>query len=144
MKKIPSSYFLYGAAGLAVVALIALIATNRVTSSAPSDYDGFAQCLADKGVKMYGAWWCPHCKAQKELFGTAFKKIDYVECSPNQSKDMSQECKDAGIKGYPTWVLADSSQLSGEQTFDTLAAKSGCALPGVDSAVAPVTDASTK
>lgn len=129
MKKIPSSLYLYGAAGLAVVALIALIATNKVATTAPSVNDGFAQCLADKGVKMYGAWWCPHCKDQKALFGSAFKKVDYVECSPNQTKTMSQECKDAKIEGYPTWVLGDDSRLSGQQTFETLAEKSGCALP---------------
>ena len=29
-------------------------------------YDAFARCLSDRGVKMYGAWWCPHCKEQKE------------------------------------------------------------------------------
>ena len=27
-------------------------------------YDGFARCLGDRGVKMYGAWWCPHCQEQ--------------------------------------------------------------------------------
>lgn len=129
MKKISSSYFLYGAAGVAVVALIALIATNRVATTAPSVNDEFAQCLADKGVTMYGAWWCPHCKDQKALFGSAFKKVNYVECSPNQTKGMSQECTDAGIKGYPTWVLADKTQLSGVQTFEKLAEKSGCELP---------------
>ncbi len=129
MKKIPSSYFLYGASGLAVVALVALIATNKVATTAPSPYDGFAQCLADNGMKMYGAWWCPHCNDQKALFGSAFKKVSYVECSPNQSKTMSQECKDAKIEGYPTWVLADDSRLSGQQTLETLAEKSGCALP---------------
>jgi len=136
MKKIPSSIFLYGAAGLAVVALVALIATNKIQSSVPSQYDGLAQCLADKGVKMYGAWWCPHCKDQKALFGSAFKKVSYVECSPGQTKSMSQECTDAGIKGYPTWVFADDSRLSGLQTFETLADKSGCELP----AAAPATN----
>lgn len=129
MKKIPSSAYLYGSAGLAVVALIALIATNKVSTAAPSPYDGFAQCLADKGFTMYGAWWCPHCKDQKALFGSAFKNVNYVECSPNQSKAMTQECKDAKIEGYPTWVLADDSRLSGQQTLAQLSEKSGCALP---------------
>ena len=129
MKKISASVFLYGAAGLAVVALVALIATNKIQSATPSNYDGFAQCLADKGVTMYGAWWCPHCKDQKAQFGSAFAKVRYVECSPNQTKDMSQECKDAGVKGYPTWIFADGTQTSGVQTFDALAATSGCALP---------------
>ena len=131
MKKFPTSYYLYGAASIAVVALLALIATNKVQTAAPSPNDGFAQCLADKGVAMYGAWWCPHCKDQKALFGSSFKKVNYVECSPNQTKSMSQECKDAKIEGYPTWVLADESRLSGQQTLATLAEKSGCSLPEV-------------
>jgi hypothetical protein len=134
MRKISSSHFLYGAAGLAVVALIALVATNKVQTSAPSPNDGFAQCLADNGVKMYGAGWCPPCKDQKALFGGAFKKVSYVECSPNQTKTMSQECKDAGITGYPTWTLSDNSQLSGTQTLESLASKSGCARPELDAA----------
>ena len=33
-----------------------------------STLDGFAQCLTAKGAQMYGAWWCPHCADQKELF----------------------------------------------------------------------------
>ena len=31
---------------------------------------------------MYGAYWCPHCAHQKELFGAeAWSLIPYVECS---------------------------------------------------------------
>ena len=40
--------------------------------------------------------------SEKKLFGDAFKKVNYVECSPNGSKTMSQECKDAGVESYPT------------------------------------------
>src|SRR6266700_8112952 len=47
-----------------------------------STLDGFAQCLKDRGAKMYGAWWCPHCADQKEMFGFAFQYVNYVECSP--------------------------------------------------------------
>ena len=32
-------------------------------------YDAFARCLKDRQVKMYGAYWCPHCAEQKEMFG---------------------------------------------------------------------------
>ena len=37
-----------------------------------STLDSFAQCLTSKGMKMYGAWWCPHCAEQKESFGYGF------------------------------------------------------------------------
>ena len=43
-------------------------------------YDAFARCLTDRQVKMYGAYWCPHCAEQKEMFGESFALAPYVEC----------------------------------------------------------------
>ena len=43
-------------------------------------HDAFARCLTERGVKMYGAWWCPHCVEQKEMFGASFEYAPYVEC----------------------------------------------------------------
>lgn len=125
--KTPSTTFLLFGAAIAVV--IGLIGFAVFRGTAPSPYESFAECLTEKGTTMYGAWWCPHCQAQKALFGTAFKKVQYIECSPNQTRTMSQECQDAGIEGYPTWKFADGSQVSGEQTFAALADRSGCELP---------------
>lgn len=125
-KSSTSSIALFVVAGLVVVGLIAYVVKRPTV---PSSYDAFAQCLTDKGAKMYGAWWCPHCAAQKKLFGTAFKKVNYVECSNPDGKTMTQVCKDAGIKGYPTWEFADKSRVDGEQSFASLAEKSGCAVP---------------
>lgn len=79
-----------------------------------------AQCLSEKGMKMYGASRCPHCKAQKELFGTAFSKIEYVECTTEAVK-----CNIAGIQGYPTWIY-QGQKYEGEQTFEQLAKITGC------------------
>lgn len=129
MKKIPASFYLYGAAAVAVVGLFVLIGTRAVPSSGPSVNDDFAKCLTEKGVKFYGAWWCPHCKSQKELFDTAIQYVDYVECSPGPSRQMTQECQDAGVKGYPTWIYEDGTQLSGEQTFEALGKPVDCAVP---------------
>lgn len=125
MKTSKSAYYLYGAAILVVVGLIAFATTQK---AAPSVYDEFAQCLTDDGVKMYGAWWCPHCQSQKKLFGTSFARVTYIECS-TASKSMNQTCKDASIEGYPTWEFSDASRLGGEQSLETLSEKSGCALP---------------
>src|ERR1700694_373108 len=38
-------------------------------------HDAFARCLTERGVKMYGAWWCPHCVEQKEKFGASFEYV---------------------------------------------------------------------
>ncbi len=113
----------------AVVVVGGLIGIAVWQGNKPSAAAPFAQCLTDKGVKMYGAWWCPHCAAQKALFGSAFHSINYVECSPNGSHDMSQQCKDAGITGFPTWVFPDGTRISGEQTFADLGKPVSCTPP---------------
>src|SRR5216684_102809 len=82
--------------------------------------DDFAQCLKAKGARMYGAWWCPHCAEQKEMFGFAFQYVNYTECSPEGLKTMNDLCKQAGIKGYPTWQFSDGSRTEGPQPLGVL------------------------
>lgn len=42
-----------------------------------------AHRLKAAGAKMYGAFWCSHCFAQKEYFGQeAMADFPYVECFP--------------------------------------------------------------
>lgn len=91
--------------------------------------DGFAQCLAAKQAKMYGAYWCPHCEEQKEMFESSFKYIPYVECGIRGSRDEAPVCKDAGIKHFPTWEFAGGERQEGEQTLQVLGTKTGCDLP---------------
>ncbi len=126
MKSKSNSTFLYLAAAIVVVALIGFAVTKE---KAPSIYDGFAQCLTEKGVTMYGAWWCPHCESQKADFGSAFDYIDNVECSAPGSKAMNAICRNEGIEGYPTWEFADGSREAGKLSFQELAEKTGCELP---------------
>lgn len=110
---------------LAIVAFI--IVRVRAYENAPDARVGFAQCLTEKGTKMYGAYWCPHCQAQKKQFGKAFSKVDYVECAvPGNNAAQTQVCKDQNIEGYPTWIFADGTRVTGEQTFQALGEKSGC------------------
>lgn len=84
--------------------------------------DTFAKCLTLKGAKMYGTEGCLHCKSQKELFGNSFKYIDYIECTERKT-----ECKDAGIYGYPTWII-NEVKYAGERDLDTLAKISDCPI----------------
>ncbi len=76
--------------------------------------------LKKVGAKMYGAFWCPHCTRQKEMFGAVFRNIDYVECDPRGENPRPNLCRDAGIKGYPTWSV-NGKQLVGVQSFEELA-----------------------
>lgn len=76
--------------------------------------------LKKVGAKMYGAYWCPHCAHQKEMFGEAFRDINYVECDPRGENPRPKLCKEAGVKGYPTWEINGKS-LVGVQSLEELA-----------------------
>jgi len=106
--------------------------------SKPGKYDEFATCLKDKGASFYGAFWCPHCQAQKAQFGKASSKLPYIECSMPDGQKQTQACIDAGIKTYPTWEFTAVStttasttreRFEGEQELTQLAEKTGCVLP---------------
>src|SRR5690242_6397208 len=94
-----------------------------------STLDDFAKCTAVKGARMYGAWWCPHCAEQKESFGYAFQYVNYTECSPQGQRTETDQCKQAGIKHFPTWHFADGSNTEGVLQLTQLSQKTGCKLP---------------
>lgn len=115
-----------------IIAVILLVGAlgflmNRNTYK-PSKLDGFAQCLKQSGAEFYGAFWCPHCQAQKALFGSSKAYLPYIECS-NPDNTQTQICKDKKIEGYPTWIFKDGTILTGEQKLATLADKTQCSLP---------------
>ncbi len=123
MKK---EYLVWVALG--AVVLIAIAYFGWKSASTDKFSADFAKCLSQKGVRMYGTFWCPHCNAQKEAFGKNWGYVDYVECSAPDGRSQLQVCADAGIEGYPTWVFPDGNKLAGEVTAQQLSMASGCAL----------------
>lgn len=104
------------------------------TPGKPSKYDDFAKCIKDKGVQFYGAFWCPHCQAQKARFGKSAQYLPYIECSTPDSQGQTQVCKDHGITTYPTWFFPTTAsstpeKVTGEIELVDLAEKTSCALP---------------
>jgi hypothetical protein len=94
-----------------------------------SRLETFARCLSDKGAKMYGLFWCEHCAAQKEMFGSSFQYAPYIECGIKGSRSISPVCTQANIKHFPTWEFADGSRIEGAQPLEFLAQTTGCSLP---------------
>jgi thiol-disulfide isomerase/thioredoxin len=128
-----TSYYLAGGIALLVLIVFTFLGySGGFSKPAPKEdlaVTAFATCLKDKGATFFGTFWCPHCAAQKKLFGGSVKALPYVECSTPDGQSQTQACKDKKIESYPTWEFADQSRLTGEQTFEALADKTACPLP---------------
>jgi hypothetical protein len=103
------------------------ILTSETTSESAEVQ--LARYLAESGVQMFGAYWCPHCQHQKERFGKeAFQSIDYVECDPRGENPRPQLCQEEQIQGYPTWKI-DGQLYPGDRSLEELADLSGYSGP---------------
>ena len=85
------------------------------------------QHLKSIGAKFYGAWTCPACFKQMNLFGKqAGADVTYVECrKPKQLAEQAKACNAAEIRAYPTWVLPDGDRKVGVQSLEALSRWSG-------------------
>lgn len=98
-----------------------------VVSISTPDTEALATHLTATGAKEYGAFWCPHCHEQKELFGkSAAAKLNYVECDPKGANAQTDLCRQVGITSFPTWEI-DRKLYPGVQPLDQLADLSGYA-----------------
>ena len=98
----------------------------QITTSSGEAEMALAKHLTEVDAKMYGAYWCPHCHDQKQLFGKqAVAKMPYIECAPDGQNSQTALCQSIPeIKGFPTWEVKGEF-LSGTQTLETLALASG-------------------
>lgn len=116
------------------VAVVGLVfGLNKTASQTPGVSDkvlaDFGQCITDSGAVFYGAFWCSHCKDQKNILGEAMDSIEYVECSTPDGNSQTRECIDKAIKSYPTWIFGDGSFNNGTMGLSELASKTGCVAP---------------
>lgn len=97
-----------------------------VTTPSSEAEIALANHLTEVDAKMYGAYWCPHCHDQKQLFGKeAYKDIPYVECAEDGRNSQTAVCRAVPeVTGYPTWEV-NGEFLSGSQSLETLALASG-------------------
>lgn len=103
----------------------------QVTTTSGDAEMALAAHLSSIGAKMYGAYWCPHCHDQKQLFGLpAAKEFPYVECAPdgqNPQTDLCQSLSDQ-VRGFPTWEI-NGQYYPGTRSLQELAQLSGYSGP---------------
>lgn len=119
-----NSKLLIGLVAFIVILLGGGIALLSQGSKPNPEIDKFAQCIAEKKLTMYGAYWCPHCQSQKKLFGESFKYVPYVECTQQEKL-----CIEKKIDGYPTWIDNDENRYSGELSFEKISEITKCPVP---------------
>lgn len=86
-----------------------------VNAKTPGKYDEFAQCITDSGTKFFGAYWCPHCAAQKALFGKSAKKLPYYECAlQGEEKAASDKAIQQAIIDGKLKIGTDGNLLPGQ------------------------------
>lgn len=97
---------------------------KRVQRQSSDQAIELAKRLKERGLTMYGAYWCPHCSRQKELFGAeAWSYINYQECSP-KGYGFRGICKN--VDGYPTFKDKKGKlSFSGERPLEYFAAQVG-------------------
>ena len=62
--------------------------------------------LRDSEARFYGAYWCPTCQEQKEMFEASADRLPYVECTPDgRNGALNFTCVANDVKDYPTWVI---------------------------------------
>ena len=130
-KTLPLRLAIFALVMMAILVGMRLVTRSEETST---KYVPLAQCLAAKGVKFYGAFWCTHCADQKAEFGAAVADLPYVECS-NPDHSQNAECTAAGVKGnYPTWIFPDGTIHEGGLSPATLSQMTGCAMTSAPAA----------
>lgn len=108
----------------ATIAQAAATAPPVTTKSSAAAID-LAKHLKSVGAKMYGAYWCPHCHEQLQLFGQqAATQLPYVECAEDGKNARPDLCEAAKIEGYPTWKIKGKTYLGAQPLKDLATAAS--------------------
>lgn len=104
---------------------------SKVSVNSKSKVD-LAAHLKKIDAKFYGAYWCPYCHKQKDLFGEqAMQQVNYIECDEKGKNPRPDLCSKAEVRSLPTWEikgqqyrgmlsleeLADLSDYKGDRNF---------------------------
>ena len=97
--------------GAAVAVVLGLqLHFSGVFDPAAGPEDPYLKALAthlhESGARFYGAYWCPACQEQKDLFTASVDRLPYVECTPEgRGGPRAVDCLTRNIEQYPTWTI---------------------------------------
>ena len=118
--------------GAALVVVLGLhLHYSGVFDPAAGPEDPYLKALAihleDSGARFYGAYWCPACERQKELFLASAGRLPYIECTPDGRGGVrAVACLTQDVQSYPTWII-DGQRYTDVMTPQRLARMSSFA-----------------
>jgi len=112
---------------LTIIVIIVLASLIYFFSYDSKNYDNFAKCLTENGIKFYGTFWCDNCAKQKKLFGNSVQYLNYIECDSRGKNPNPELCQEKKITGYPTWEI-NGNLVVGVQDLETLSELTNCKL----------------
>ena len=129
LPKFSWASYSIGAVGSVILLIVAIhmhFAGVFDAGAGPEDdyLKGLAEHLTETGVVFYGAYWCPRCQAQKELFEASVHRVPYQECTPNgRNGPRAIACINNRIDAFPTWIIGED-RFTGVLEIKELAARS--------------------
>ena len=127
---------------------LAIFSVPLLSAGAPT---ALAQCLSDKKVEVYSAWWCPYCFMQRKEIDPSFtdrnmmkdkaeltKRFPFVrECGGEKIGSLTLNCvpavenRESGTKrvGVPTTQLQNGDLSVGYMDIEGLVTFTGCSAP---------------
>ena len=124
-------------AGAAVAVVLGLqLHFSGVFDPAAGPEDPHLKALAthlhESGARFYGAYWCPACQEQKELFTASLDRLPYIECTPEgRGGPHAVDCLTRNIEQYPTWII-DGQRHTGVVSVERLGRLSNFDLDATD------------
>jgi glutaredoxin len=98
---------------------------SEIVNEEASSMQEFNACLAENGLIIYGASWCPHCTTVVNTLGGYDVVGDvYVECTENQ-----QRCSEEMFGGGVPELQFNGEVYRGARTLDAFSELTGCGLP---------------
>ena len=89
-----------------------MYAPARVSTQSTEQAVTLARHLKKEGVVMYSAFWCPHCRNQREFFGReAWREVAWVECGKGGVNQDAKLC--VKVDGYPAFYNKKGKEILG-------------------------------
>lgn len=132
LKKEKDSISLREIAPLLIAGLLATGITYFAQQSGgtKADYSDLMACLNEKGVVYYKSVKCSNCRRQELVFGSAYSKLNSVECHPDGKNPNPELCLEKEITKTPTFIIEQDGKeikrVIGIQQLTDIASFAGC------------------